>query len=223
MKRTALVGCLFSLALSVSALSAAAEDLSAEVLAAAEAVPDGGGYDASWSGSGTPAAVVVDGFTILSKGRGGSYCCGFTFAVATGVADEAGLLEGVSPERLKTFQKMWYGAVSLDDAGNDAERAEIAGIRERQIQAAVPWMGIGVAVEPRDAQPGDLLQFWRTKSGHSVVFTGWVMGDGPEPVGVRYRSSQGSTDGVGDTEELFRGRGGSVDPKRMYFARLRAD
>ena len=212
--------CLAALALAAAGPAAAEAGLSAEVLAAAEAVPDGGGYQSAWTGSGTPHAVAVNGFEVLPAGEGGSYCSGFTFAVAVGVAAEAGLLDDAEPARLRTFQKMWYGAVSADDADDDAERARIEDVRERQLQAALPWMGVGVAVEPADARPGDLVQFWRTRSGHSAVFSGWLLGDDGEPVGLRYRSSQRSTGGVGDAEERLRGAGGEVDPQRIYFGRL---
>jgi hypothetical protein len=54
------------------------------------------------------------------------------------------------------------------------------------------------------------------------VFLEWVE-EGGERVGFKYRSSQGSTDGIGDRAEYFAGasgKDGAVDPKRMYFCRL---
>ena len=76
-----------------------------------------------------------------------------------------------------------------------------------------------------DAQPGDFLQFWRTKSGHSVVFLDWIDRDGKR-VGFKYRSSQGSTKGIGDHAEYFKDSGvagGEVDRNRMYFGRLNSN
>lgn len=173
---------------------------------------DGGQYNKTWAGSGTPVAIEHLGQTILDEGTGGTYCCGYTFAVAMITAQERGLLEGKSVKQVKRYQRMWYGAVG-DKTARDRE------IQEKQIAMAMPMLKIGQAIKPADAQPGDFLQFWRTKSGHSVVFLGWIEEDG-QPVGVRYRSSQGSTDGIGDKEERFQDHGGRVDPKRMYFARL---
>lgn len=183
----------------------------ADVLRVAKAF-EGGGYNRSWGGSGTPIAIEFDGQVILPKGTGGTYCCGYTFAVAMLVAEQRGLLSGKAIRDVKRFQRMWYGAY---DKATERNRE----IRERQCQEALQWLEVGVAVEPREAQAGDFLQFWRQKSGHSVIFLGWVV-EGGEVVGVRYRSSQGSTDGIADRQENFAGHGGSVDPERMYFARM---
>jgi hypothetical protein len=77
-------------------------------------------------------------------------------------------------------------------------------------------------VPAEEAEAGDFLQFWRGRSGHSVVFIRWIERDGRR-VGFEYRSSQGATDGIGDHIEYFNDsgvRGGQVDPQRMYFARF---
>jgi hypothetical protein len=88
---------------------------------------------------------------------------------------------------------------------------------------AAATLGIGTRIEPNKARAGDFLQFWRTnKSGHSVVFLEWIADDGKR-IGFKYRSSQGSTDGIGDRVEYFEGvdgKDGEVDSKRMYFCRL---
>ncbi len=181
------------------------------VLKTARAFKDGGGYNNQWTGSGTPEEIRHDGARILAKGTGGTYCSGFTFAVAMKVAEDAGLLRGKSVEAVRRFQKEWYGAVE------DPET------REKQCALAVGRLGIGRQVKPEEAQPGDFCQFWRQRSGHSVVFLGWVKDDNGERVGLRYRSSQGSTDGIGDVTEYFHGTSagrGFVDPDRVYFARL---
>jgi hypothetical protein len=62
------------------------------------------------------------------------------------------------------------------------------------------------------------------KSGHSVVLVA-LERDGAKIIGLRYRSSQKSTDGIGDRVEYFAdvpGREGKLDRKRMYIARLNA-
>lgn len=178
----------------------------AEVVEIARAFPDGGGYE--WKGTGVPEEIRFQGERILAKGKH-TYCCGFTFAVAMKAAAKRGLLRGKSADDVRTFQKQWYGATK-DSA-------------ERQCAHAVQALGIGEPVEAEHARPGDFLQLWRTNmSGHSVVFLGWVMQDS-QPVGVKYRSSQTSTDGIGDHTEYFAGvpgHKGRIDPKRMYFCRL---
>ena len=178
------------------------------LLEIARSYPDGGGYDSSWKGSGVPAEICFKDERILSKGRG-SYCCGFTFAVAMDAATRRGLLRDKSIDQVRAFQKQWYGAT--------------ADSREIQCALAAKTIGIGERIDPEMAQPGDFLQFWRTnKSGHSVVFLEWIA-EGGERIGLKYRSSQGSTKGIGDRVEYFanvKGKDGAVDPKRMYFCRL---
>jgi hypothetical protein len=180
----------------------------AETLEVARAYKDVGGYDNSWKGTGVPEEIRFKNERILAKGRG-TYCCGFTFAVAMDVALERGLLADKRPKQIRVFQKQWYGATE--------ESPEI------QCAMAVEKLGIGERIEPDKALPGDFLQFWRTnKSGHSVVFIEWVEEDGRR-VGFKYRSSQGSTKGIGDRVEYFAdadGKSGLVDPQRLYFARL---
>ncbi len=181
-----------------------------DVIAVSRTLADGGGYNVKWGGSGTVEEIRFKDTRILAKGQDGTYCCGFTFNVVMKAAGQAGLLKDKTVEQVKRFQKEWYGAVTEPD------------IREKQCAVALEHLGIGKQVSPDEAQPGDFLQFWRTKSGHSVVFLNWVEKDGRR-VGFNYRSSQGSTDGVGDKVEHFKDSGipkGEVDPKRMYFGRL---
>jgi hypothetical protein len=174
----------------------------------ARSYKDGGEYDTSWKGSGVPREIRFKGERILAQGKG-TYCCGFTFAVAMAAAGERELLSDKSADQIRGFQKQWYGATE--------ESAEV------QCGLAMEKLGVGERVKPEDARPGDFLQFWRTnKSGHSVVFLEWVVQDG-QRVGFKYRSSQGSTKGIGDRVEYFAGavgKNGKVDVKRMYFARL---
>ena len=190
----------------------AAEPERHPVIRAARAFPDGGAYNEKWAGSGSPEEILHDGQRVLAKGDG-TYCCGFTFAVAMRVAAEQGLLKDKSLEQVRRFQKEWYGAVEEPD------------VRERQAAVAVERLGVGQTVPFDDARPGDFCQFWRGKSGHSVVFLGWAEQDGKR-VGLRYRSSQGSTSGVGDVTEYFTdfkapdGKPGRVLRDRTYFGRL---
>jgi hypothetical protein len=176
-----------------------------DVLKAAYSLKDGGGYE--WRDTGVPEPIVHQGVTILARSEKGTYCCGLTFAVAMKVGQAAGIFNDKSAQQIKRFQREWYGSV--------AETAE------KQMSAAMENLGVGGAVESEDAQPGDFLQFWRTnKSGHSVIFLEWVK-EQDQKVGFKYRSSQKSTNGIGDHTEYFdRHRQGKVDPKRMYFARF---
>lgn len=180
-----------------------------DVLAAAQAIPDGGTY--VWDGgSGVAHEIRHKGETIVKAQEKGTYCSGFTFTVVMETARKRGLLNDKSAEAVRTFQKEWYGSTK--------EAAE------RQCALAVERLGIGREIKRlEEAQPGDFVQIWRTnKTGHSVVFLDWVR-DGDELIGMKYRSSQKSTDGVGDRIEYFadaKGREGKVDRRRTYAARL---
>lgn len=203
---------MLSILMFVAVAAAPATQASDPVLRAAYSFADGGGYNTKWAGSGTPVEIRFNDDRVLAKGTDGTYCCGYTFAVAMKAAADAGLLEGKSVDQIRRFQKEWYGAVTEPQ------------IREKQCAVALGNLGIGKQVAPDDAQPGDFLQFWRTKSGHSVVFLKWAEKDG-QRIGFTYRSSQGSTKGVGDNTEYFKDSGveqGQVDPQRMYFGRLSA-
>jgi hypothetical protein len=209
-----MIVCLASVCAGSDDAKPAADAESHPVLRAARAFADGGAYNKQWKGSGTPEEVRFNDTRILAKGEAGTYCSGFTFAVVMRAASAEGLLEGKTVDEVKRFQKQWYGAVPEPDT------------RERQCAVAVETLGIGKAVPFDDARPGDFAQIWRsTKSGHSVVFLGWVEQDGKR-IGLRYRSSQGSTNGIADHTEFFSDapadKAGKVLRDRTYFCRLNA-
>lgn len=184
--------------------------LNQTVLAVAHSYANGGKFNSAWSGSGTPEEVLHGGVRILPVSTGGTYCSGFTFATVMKAARKEGLLEEKSVEEVRRFQKQWYGAVS------DQE------VREKQCALAVQNLGIGREVSIEQAEPGDFAQFWRGRSGHSVVFLGWALDEDGNRIGLKYRSSQTATDGIGNHVEHFQGEGkGRVDPNRIYFARLK--
>jgi hypothetical protein len=118
------------------------------------------------------------------------------------------MLDGLSAADVKLLQKRFYGVPKE--------------AQERQCVLGLEESGLGYAVSAADAKAGDFLQFYRAKDGHSVVFLKWVEENG-QRVGFTYRSSQKSTNGVGDKTEYFSlgvGMVGGVDRTRMYFGRL---
>jgi len=178
------------------------------VLAKVRAIPDGGGYNWVAGSTGVPEEIRFKDTLILRKGEGGTYCCGITFAVVMQAADELKMLDDLSPADVKLLQKRFYGVPK------DAQ--------ERQCVMALEESGLGHAVTADEAKAGDFLQFYRAKDGHSVIFLNWVEENG-QRVGFNYRSSQKSTNGVGDRIEYFSdapGKKGRVDRQRMYFGRL---
>lgn len=180
-----------------------------DVLKIARELKDGGGYE--WKGgSGVPKSIDFDGVTILAAQPKGTYCSGFTFTVAMRAAAGRGLLKGKTVDEVRKFQKQWYGSTS--------EAAE------KQCALAVEELRIGREIKRlEDARPGDFVQLWRTnKSGHSVVLAA-LEREGDRIIGLRYRSSQKSTDGIGDRVEYFSdvdGREGGLNRQRSYVARL---
>lgn len=176
-----------------------------DVLSAAYGFADGGHY--SYDGAGAPEDILVAGEQIVAADPNGTHCSGFTFAVAMRAARQRNLLAGFTADRLRAFQKEWYGS---------------AGDIERQAGPAMARLGIGGLVSEEGAQSGDFVQFWRGRTGHSAVFLGFVI-EGGRKVGLRYRSSQGSTDGISDKTEFFADTpyaNGEVLRHRTYFARL---
>ena len=183
------------------------------VVSAAYTYPDGGGYgkpvNGKWQGTGVSHDVVVNGNKILDGSNSGTYCSGFTFSVVTLAAEKGSLLKGKTARQIRRFQREWFGATKA--AG------------EKQCVTALENLKVGKEVPFAQAQRGDFVQFWRTRSGHSAVFLEWVRDSKGKIIGLKYRSSQGSTDGIADNIEYFhdvKGKGGYVDRKRTYFGRL---
>ena len=84
------------------------------ILEAADSFGRGGGYDKTWSSSGCPKPVEHKGKTILRGSDKGTYCCGWTFAVAMKALGDAGSIRSKSVEDLRRFQKVWFGATGRE-------------------------------------------------------------------------------------------------------------
>lgn len=171
--------------------------------------PDGGGYNRQWKGSGSPEAILHQGEVILPISEGGTFCCGYTLAVVVQAATERELLADKSVEQVKKFHKDWFGVPD--------------GPERTLCTFAMEELGVGHAVPLAEAMPGDFVQLWRTSgSGHSVLFLEWIIEEGKQ-VGFRYRSSQGSTDGIANKVEYFSDdpqNRGNVDRTDTYACRL---
>ncbi len=197
------------LLIATSALAEEPNAINADVLEIAYAYEDGGEY--KWKGSGVPEELCFAGEQILPKSDG-TFCCGYTLAVVFKAAQARGLLSDRTADDIRLLHKYWYG--NSDDS------------KETLVVYALEALELGHGVEHDDAQPGDFVQFWRTnKSGHSVIFLHWIVEEGMR-IGVKYRSSQKSTDGIGDRREYFSDASdpkspvGKLDRKRFYVVRL---
>lgn len=201
--------CLFSLsssAICLCVLSIQGFAAESNTLQIAKSYKDGGKYN--WAGSGTPHEIRFKNERILAAGTNGTYCSGFTFAVVMRAVEQHDFLKDKTVDQIRVFQKEWYG---------------VTGDTERQAGPAMENLGIGKPVSFEQALPGDFVQFWRaTKSGHSAVLLNWVE-KGGKKIGFQYRSTQKSTDGIGDRIEYFNDvpeQKGAVVRDRTYFARL---
>lgn len=182
--------------------------LNSEVLRASYAIPDGGDY-CSLDDTGVANDINHAGVRILVASRSHNYFGeGFTFTVALNVARSKDLLDGLNVARLQRAQREWYGAVGASGP--------------KQLVAALAHLDMGGEVNPSDAKPGDFVIFSRRNTTHSAVFLGWVMYEGKR-VGIRYRSAQKQTRGVGDAAEYFTTSGfpsGSIVPETVVFAQM---
>ena len=174
-----------------------------------------------WKGgtTGVPFDLVHKGTLILKKQPKGTFCCGFTLAMAFQVAQDFQLFDDFTPKQIKQFQSDWYG--------NTKQTAE------RQGAIAIERLKIGHQVKKwSKVKAGDFCNYWRkttkgSSGGHSVIFVEWIK-EKKRIVGFKYRSSQGSTKGIGNRIEYFYGvkkddagknkRG--IDRKRLYFYRF---
>lgn len=210
MRTVPLVALLISLsAVAFSAANCRAqqpETPNADILRIAYSYDDGGTY--KWKGSGVPEELTFDGEQILPKSDG-TYCCGYTLAVVFKAAQSRGLLGGRTADDIRQLHKYWYG---------NTEESE-----ETLVVYALEELELGHEVEHEEVAAGDFAQFWRSnKSGHSVLFLEWIVEDG-QAVGVKYRSSQKSTDGIGDRIEYFsdaENHEGKLLRDRFYVVRL---
>lgn len=182
----------------------------ADVLTVSRAIPNGGGYCPP-NETGVSRDISFNGLRVLARSKsGGSYCCGFTFDVAMRVAEQRGLLRDLEPHDVSNLQREWYGTTPTS--------------KVKQLVYAMERLSIGYEVDPGDARPGDFVVFSRPGSGHSVVFLDWVYGADGIRVGFTYRSSQPTTNGVGDETEYFLTSGRSqatVIPKYFFVGRMR--
>ncbi|MBM7614392.1 hypothetical protein [Alkaliphilus hydrothermalis] len=132
------------------------------------------------------------------SGSRASHCSGLTFEVFFKAMQQRNKEAGISPEdfngmsydQLYNFAMTWYVANGNKQSSN--------------IAIAVEKYGIGHRVSNlEDAKPGDFLDFSReNNTGHTVVFLNWIRDNG-KIIGLRYWSTQGSTNGINYNEEYF--------------------
>ena len=97
---------------------------------------------------------------------------------------------GMNKEELYDFALIWYMAKGPKDKSNMALAMEKYGVGKRIHNV-------------EELRAGDFVNLSReNKTGHSVVFINWIR-EGDKIIGLRYWSSQGSTNGINYKEEYF--------------------
>jgi hypothetical protein len=167
--------------------------------------------DSSWEGT-TQDIWYLD--TLVAEGdpEGRCYCVGLTWEVFMHAFDAAdaqtggtGSLNGLDVDDLREFQVDWYVRELLGAGASDALDAYGLG---------------GRVTDFGQVKPGDFVQFWRNSgSGHSVIFQDWERDGDDRIVGLRYWSTQASTDGIDYNDEYFGPGSSDVDPNLVFVAR----
>jgi hypothetical protein len=142
--------------------------------------------------------LTLFGNPLLAPCRSSSYCSGATYAVfveALGslISHRKGEINAAQIEAIRLQEpnggrrddgvKFW-GWWNADGPGS--------------LLAMTQYSDIGVRIDPVAAKPGDFCNIdWIKGAGHSVVFLAWEVAPDGSP-GMRFWSSQKSTNGFGD-------------------------
>lgn len=131
------------------------------------------------------------------SGNRASHCVGITFEVFFRAMEEwnqqqgqAGdTIKGLNYAQLYDFILKWYGAGPK---------------KENNLVIALEKYKLGKRITNfEDARPGDFIDFSReNQTGHTVVLINWIRDNG-KIVGLRYWSSQESTNGISYKTEYF--------------------
>ena len=168
---------------------------------------NGGGYywETGVKDTGVPTAINFKGKILLNKGIK-TYCSGFTFWVVFTALINRKMLESLSRQDMIDFQQIWYGARTSS---------------KNFPGTALSKYKLGSSVTLDSASKGDFIQFFRKNGpGHSAIFLEWVEKDNKK-AGFKYRSTQSSTNGVGDRVEYFSDSGGSVLRNQTFVGRIK--
>lgn len=189
-----------------------------KVLAMVADYPTDGSYGYYWPSGSDWAGTTQDIWYRGSK-------------VAEGDAQNRSYCSGITWE---TFMRAWEEVdqeVEGDETINEMSVSDLGTFRVDWYVRDLWGDGVGIAVENYgigeritdwdDVRPGDYVQIWRhSGSGHNFVFIDWLRDDEGEIEGVRYWSTQGSTDGIGYNEEYFGTSGSSLSPSHFFASRV---
>lgn len=155
-------------------------------------------------------------------GNKASFCSGITFEVffkamqnrnkKLGLSSDD--FNGMSCDQLLDFILTWYVANGNKKTNN--------------VSIAVEKYGIGKSITNfENVRAGDFMDVSREdNTGHTVVFLNWLRDESGRIIGLKYWSSQESTNGISDKEEYFNvtdsngQKYGNVMINTVYIARV---
>jgi len=125
-----------------------------------------------------------------------SYCCGFTFEAFVRAMKLRNVQNGLDADD--------FNGMTFNDVFNALQLWYIEGKGDSEQRAIVSY-GLGRAITHfDDARPGDFLSYSTTPAGgHSVIFIGWLRDDTNKITGLKYFSSNLSSDGIGYGQAHF--------------------
>jgi hypothetical protein len=190
----------------------------AHVLAVAASYPTDGTHRYHWPRAGTwkgNARTLRYGGEVIAEGdpEGRCHCSGLTFEVFFQAFERWCAAEG-RPFRILDLDAAGVRRLQREWFGSPEDRATL--------HTALTRNGLGVRIADwEDARPGDFVQLWRhSGSGHAVVFRGWDRDSEGRIQGIRYWSTQGSTDGIGERSERFGEDGSAVKRDEFWLCRV---
>lgn len=189
----------------------------AHVLALMDEYPTNGTHRYYWPRAGSwlgNTRTLEYAGEVLAEGdpEGRCHCCGLTFEVFLrawerwcGACDRPYRILDYDLGDVKRLQREWFGT--------SGDRATL--------HTAITKNGLGVRITDWEkARPGDFIQLWRhSGSGHSCIFRAWVRKKG-DIAGLRYWSTQKSTNGIGERTEYFGDEGSLVKRDEFYLVRV---
>lgn len=200
----------------------ASGELNAYVLEALRAYPTDGTHGYHWPKDEPGAPQPWRGNTrtlryagqVLAEGdpQGRCHCSGLTFEVflsawmawarATGWPER---VVDLDLEGLRRLQTQWFG--SPQDRST--------------LRTALVESGLGTQLDDLEqARPGDFVQLWRRDgSGHAAIFLAWERAADGTRAGLRYWSTQKSTNGIGERVERFGDAPHDVKTDEFYLCR----
>ncbi len=118
-----------------------------------------------------------------------SYCCGYTFEVFVRAMKLRNIQDGLDPDD--------FNGMTFNDLFNALQLWYVEGDGDSESRA-ITCYGLGTTITNfEDARPGDFLSYSTTPAGgHSVIFLGWLRDDQNKIIGLKYFSSNLSTDGI---------------------------